>query len=232
MEKLKKINTQDINIAIVELLSNSRTKSAYGYGMWICARKDSVTFRPSYEKEYLFEYVKFWKRSLKENRIVVIPLVFYACDKDDREKVLLRTTEQSKILLYERDGAKQNNEEKEFIVVSHYNLILLYTLENEQIVVERYEPSNASLQGDLNEKLYGLFSRILGDDIIYTLVAEKGLQTVYHDKRLCSYHILYYLRYRLEHTLKETRDMLKNPPGVDSFSGFCQLLTETLDEIK
>ncbi len=155
--------------------------------------------------------MKEWLRKL-ERGVVIVPIVFYACSEKDPERV-----------------DETQPQTRDFLVYSHYNILISY-LQKGEVVIERYEPADATRQGDLNEKLSHLLSGLFTPyqrKIKYLLVAQRGMQAKHGDKTLCGHHIVYWIIYRLKYGLERSQKVLL-PSSEDSFLEFCRCITDEM----
>ncbi len=146
---------------------------------------------------------------------------------------------QGKGVFYACDQSNPENEEKlrhdgdDFLVYSHYNMLISYLNDKGEIYLERYEPANTHYQGNLNQLMEKLFVSTFGKytkrDIKFNLISEKGLQNRYKDRTLCGHHILYWLIYRLKYGKDKAIEILNNPDTVSSssFKKFCLCMTDS-----
>jgi hypothetical protein len=194
---------------IVNLLSKFCDKFKHVYvtsNLWICGRIEQFGFRPK-QVPYLKDIYSNWVSKLMNGYIVVTPVIFYKCDAVNAEKV--------------------NNDESDtnFMVGSHYNVLISYLDATNIIQIERYEPSNATYQGNLNNLLGVLITSTMREFtecvVHYEKVAKEGLQCILKDKLLCGYHIVYWVIYRLKYNLIKALEMLDNPE-IDKFIRFCK----------
>lgn len=210
-ENLPKIKSNQIDLVLEKMLKELNLPNVARLpAFWICARKSGISFQKSFEKTYLPVYLSQWLRDLIDKKMVIIPLIFYPCDEHDNNKILDKDETDEKV-------------NKEFIIMNHYNVLLSYFDEKSKtIIVERYEPTR-EVNPQFNELLSNLFIKTLKlPNMVFILVSQYGLQYVYKDTKLCSYHILYYLIFRLKHTLAESVYMLTHqPPHPHRFIDFC-----------
>lgn len=209
-ENIPKINTSKMNEIFKELVGSFKMVDRIT-PLWICGREKNFGFRPSLEKDYLPAILKNWIEKVENGYVLIIPIVFYICDAKDRELITTDTSE--------------------FLVLNHYNVLVSYMDANKQIIIERYEPSNSLLQKDLNDRMKKLFMSSLkkytNKNIIFKLVAPKGLQAIYKDKTLCGHHILYWTMYRLKYGLENSITMITEEITSKRFERFCQCMKES-----
>lgn len=134
--------------------------------------------------------IQEWFNSIDQGFLMITPLIFYICDRDDPENIITGPTP---------DDKKDND----FLVYNHYNLLISHLTSDGDIYIERYEPADVKMQGDLDSKLEALiretFATVTTKKIIYRLIHPTGLQSKYGDNTLCGHHILYWAIYRLKY---------------------------------
>lgn len=218
-QKIPKINTQKMNDIIKQLFEGEKAffeSTARTSLFWICGRKDSFGFRPSFKNTFLPNIMKDWCTKLESGRVVITPIAFYACDQSNPE-----------------NEEKLRHDGDDFLVYSHYNMLISYLNDKGEIYLERYEPANTHYQGNLNQLMEKLFVSTFGKytkrDIKFNLISEKGLQNRYKDRTLCGHHILYWLIYRLKYGKDKAIEILNNPDTVSSssFKKFCLCMTDS-----
>lgn len=147
---------------------------------------------------------------------MVTPIIFYTCAADNTENL-------------EERGDKISD--PNFLVYNHYNVLISYLTGEGVIHIERYEPSSTSAQGNLQEVManlfIGLFKQYTKRTVEFKLVAPKGLQAVYKDKRLCGHHIVYWTIYRLKYGLKASINMITSDQTSARFERFCNCMSES-----
>lgn len=220
MEKshdVPKLNTDQINFVFKKMVTYFKAVQRIT-PFWICAREKNFGFRPSFEKQFLQPNVKLWTNYLNQGFTVIVPIVFYSCEEKDIENV-----EDTKGKLYDPD----------FLVYNHYNVIVSYIDSNNNIILERYEPSGISRQGNLQDRLSDLFTNLFKQytrkKVEFKIVAPKGLQSKYGDTRLCGHHIVYWTIYRLKYGLQQSINMLTDDASDDLFSNFCECMKNNDD---
>lgn len=207
--------TPKINTSKMEAVMNgvaSRFQQTHSLpSLWICGRSSRFGLRPSLVRDYLSRMMDEWFRKL-EKGVVIVPIVFYACSDKDAEKV-----------------DETQPQSKDFLVYSHYNILISY-LQRGEVVIERYEPADATRQGDLNERLRGLLTELFAQyhrKVRYLLVAERGMQAKHGDKTLCGHHIVYWIIHRLKYGFEKSREVLR-PEKEDTFVEFCRCITDEM----
>lgn len=193
-----KISTSEIGGVFNELVLNFKATKTVN-PLWICVNESNFGFRQSFVKEYLDQTFAEWTFNLQKGNVVITPLVFYDCS---------------------------STEEK----YSHYNSLISYVDSTGSIQIERYEPDDSTTQGKLNERLRDLFrmtfKKYTNTDVVFSLVAPKGLQNANQDRTLCGHHILYWTIFRLKYGLSAALLMLSNSNALNRFKTFCSCITD------
>jgi hypothetical protein len=210
LDELRKINTTEMEHILKEFIKLYKNTRVSTTSIWVCGRDDKFGYRPAFKKFYLDALVKDLLRKTREGYIVVVPLVFYACKKDNIDKV---------------ESIIKGNSTSDFMVYNHYNILVVREESSKKsLIIERYEPANVKYQKDLHSKLQTLFSSTFiefGKTVKLELVMEKGLQHKYQDKTLCGYHILFWVLYRLSNGIEASREIFESPSAIDKFEQFC-----------
>jgi hypothetical protein len=216
-DAIPKINTSQMDELLARITPSFRGARQTG-GYWICGRSTTFGFRPSFKKEYLPIMIKEWYSSLSQGYIMITPLIFYICDHNDPEVVISSPTPDD----------KKNND---FLVYNHYNLLISHLTQDGSIYIERYEPADSSMQGDLDSRLETLFKNtfktVTKQSINYKLINPVGLQSKYGDNTLCGHHILYWAIYRLKYGDKAAVKLIEShTDNGHGFVKFCSCLNE------
>ncbi len=184
--------------------------------IWICARQSKFDFRPGFKKVFLASLFKQWAQYIEEGYVVVVPVVFYLCSAEEPDKVINHPTE-------------EDIKSGDFIVENHYNILLSFLDSKNRLCVERYEPANTLLQGDLNLRMERLIRNTMssysGYKLQYSLVHPHGLQSKYYDNTLCGHHILYWIIFRLKYGKEKAIELIENKLDRGTkFAQFCECL--------
>lgn len=133
--------------------------------------------------------------AIYQKRRVVIPILFYPCVEGD-------------ISHFTHDVMDRDK----FFVVTHINTLFAYPTpnRNDEITIERYEPSCCGPQGNLDDVLRVMFrywfdrqkKNIFNSDAQFNWVPTEsicpyGTQYILKDQELCQYHILWWMKHRL-----------------------------------
>ena len=215
MEGTNIINIPIINTAKMDEILKDTVKLFKGgvidriTPLWICGRSQTFGWRPSFKKTYLPAITRHWIDQLSKGKIIIAPIVFYACADND---------------------VSEEERRNKFLVFHHYNLLITRLTPTGGIHIERYEPSDADYQGNLDERLSKLlidnFKEHTGKTITYNLVGRKGLQAVLKDKTLCGHHIIYWLIYRFKHGQEEFNKLLRDSTSAnEKFITFCKCMS-------
>jgi hypothetical protein len=185
-------------------------------GYWICGRSSKFGFRPSFNRDWLPKMIKEWIQLLETGYIVITPLIFYTCDKDDPENVLVHQE------LFDKE---------DFLVNNHYNVLISHLTKDGTIYLERYEPADTTMQNNLDDRLKKLFietfAKVSSRKVDYRLISQTGLQAKYKDTTLCGHHIVYWIIYRLKYGDDKSISLITDPSDTGKgFLKFCSCLNE------
>lgn len=209
MDGIELIDTKKMEYLLQDLLS-SFNKVKLIPSLWICGRSSTFGIRPSQQSIFLN-----WKNVLKRGFVCVTPIVFYGCDSNNLEDV---------------NEFPENKED--FLVNNHYNILVSYIDNNKHIKIERYEPNDSTIQGNLNYKLEKLFTYYFRPfKVNFKLVNPQGLQYMHKDKKLCGHHILYWVIYRLKYGLEKSINLIYNSSSTHTFGSFCMNIQNIKDVI-
>jgi hypothetical protein len=208
---IPKINTIQMDDILKEVIG-SFSMTVQTASLWICGRAASFGFRPSMP---LSKIMTDWIDKLKAGFVVITPIVFYTCASDNIENI--------------EDNRRGSKGGRDFLVYNHYNILISYLTAKGSINIERYEPADSLVQGNLNFQLKSLFEaqfkKYTDTPISFALVAPKGLQANYKDRRLCGHHILYWTIYRLKYGLQAAISVLSDPSVNQRFERFCNCMS-------
>lgn len=165
--------------------------------IWVCARSSYFGIRPSQVLSGGLSYIirVALYNAITKLKHVIVPIIFYPCGVHDKE-------------------VDDSKEDDDFLIYNHVNVFLChYDTGRDKLVVERYEPSDclSHKQIQAHKRMLEMFTYYFHKEskgrvqIEFFSVVEKGGQSRYGDKHLCTFHSIYWLLMRLQLGLEKSR---------------------------